>query len=102
MSMDRRQREALDRHITGNYGEDQFKGELGMSMCDRCEELFDAEAITVTPMGWVCPGCREIYLSEQESAAAEGPQQLEFDFGGDPLDDPRRGQAAGLNRSGKL
>lgn len=25
--MDRREREALDRHITGNYGEDQFKDE---------------------------------------------------------------------------
>jgi hypothetical protein len=25
--MDRRDRESLDRHITGNYGEDQFKGE---------------------------------------------------------------------------
>jgi hypothetical protein len=25
--MDSRERAALDRHITGNYGEDQFKGE---------------------------------------------------------------------------
>lgn len=25
--MDRQQREALDRHITGNYGEDQFRGQ---------------------------------------------------------------------------
>lgn len=27
MSMNQRERDALDRHITGNYGEDQFKGE---------------------------------------------------------------------------
>ena len=26
MPLDRREREALDRHITGNYGEDQFRG----------------------------------------------------------------------------
>lgn len=26
--MDRREREALDRHITGNYGEDQFRDEI--------------------------------------------------------------------------
>jgi len=26
MSMSQREKEALDRHITGNYGEDQFKG----------------------------------------------------------------------------
>ena len=25
--LDRRQKEALDRHITGNYGENQFKDE---------------------------------------------------------------------------
>lgn len=30
MVMDRRQREALDRHITGDYGEAQFKGEDDM------------------------------------------------------------------------
>jgi len=26
--MDKRMRESLDRHITGNYGEDQFQGEM--------------------------------------------------------------------------
>jgi len=25
--LDRKQKEDLDRHITGNYGEDRFKGE---------------------------------------------------------------------------
>ena len=25
--MERRERQALDRYITGNYGEDQFKGD---------------------------------------------------------------------------
>jgi hypothetical protein len=39
LMMDRHQREALDRHITGNYGEDQFKG-LGddeEDVSDQCQ-----------------------------------------------------------------
>lgn len=30
-------REALDRHITGNYGEDQFKNDSDMDPCINCE-----------------------------------------------------------------
>lgn len=36
--MDRHEREELDRHITGNYGEDQFKDEPG----DEVEPPMDA------------------------------------------------------------
>ena len=34
--MDKRMRESLDRHITGNYGEDQFQGEMEDE--EYCEE----------------------------------------------------------------
>ena len=34
--MDQRQKEALDRHITGNYGEDQF-----VSCCPACGDPID-------------------------------------------------------------
>lgn len=37
--MNRREREALDRHITGNYGEDQFRG---MEESMNREEALDA------------------------------------------------------------
>lgn len=47
--MERREREALDRHITGNYGEDQFKGEA------------EAEALAEkvgNSFGFLCPKCK--------------------------------------------
>jgi len=90
--MNRHEREALDRHITGNYGEDQFKGEREMATCDRCGEHYPEQDIMVTAVGWVCPTCREIYLSEVDSHTPPEGVQLEFQFEGDPLDDPRRGQ----------
>ena len=37
MAMDRRMKEALDRHITGNYGEDQFKHEARLKTCGWCK-----------------------------------------------------------------
>ena len=39
--MDKRMSEALDRHITGNYGEDQFRGISPQCLdydCDHCED----------------------------------------------------------------
>lgn len=45
--MDRRQRDALDRHITGNYGEDQF--------------MFSGdEESTMTEVDLRCPVCLEL------------------------------------------
>jgi len=34
--MNQRERDALDRHITGNYGEDQFAEQPGMCIWDDC------------------------------------------------------------------
>ncbi len=39
--MDRKMSEALDRNITGNYGEDQFRGISPQCLdddCDHCED----------------------------------------------------------------
>jgi hypothetical protein len=41
--MDARQRADLDRHITGNYGEDQFKYTEAPGLCDSCYEFYEAE-----------------------------------------------------------
>jgi hypothetical protein len=36
--MNQRERAALDRHITGNYGEDQLRREPGMCIWDDCDQ----------------------------------------------------------------
>jgi hypothetical protein len=36
MSMNQRERDALDRHITGNYGEDQLREQPGMCIWEDC------------------------------------------------------------------
>ena len=46
--MDSRMRNELDRHITGNYGEDRFKGQEPEE-CQLCEALCDEDD--------VCPKC---------------------------------------------
>lgn len=38
--MNQRERDSLDRHITGNYGADQFKDE-GEVECPFCDEMVD-------------------------------------------------------------
>lgn len=53
--MDRRQRQELDRHITGNYGEDQMrtyedyvgsdKEEEAPVLCEACTSFFEEEGI---------------------------------------------------------
>ena len=35
--MNQRERDALDRHITGNYGEDQFADYDNLHSCPHCE-----------------------------------------------------------------
>lgn len=37
--MNRRDAEALDRHITGNYGEDQLKGDITEYLIERLAEI---------------------------------------------------------------
>lgn len=46
--MDRRERDALDRHITGNYGEDQFAG-LEEEFCDAHAYVRDDETTIGDP-----------------------------------------------------
>jgi transcription elongation factor Elf1 len=57
---------ALDRHITGNYGEDQLK-DYEIWMCPRCErleEVYTEEYIEIgTPM---CTECGEPIEMEQQ------------------------------------
>ena len=45
--LDSRQRNELDRHITGNYGEDRFKG--GGENCQLCDDPCDEDD--------TCPNC---------------------------------------------
>jgi hypothetical protein len=57
-SMDKKFSNALDRHITGNYGEDQYKG------MPKEEDIIG----TLTGRGWKCECC-------------EGPEDgIYFDF----------------------
>lgn len=50
--MNSRERQALDRYITGNYGEDQFKDERDPGLCpediEYFEEDFDVENVKVS------------------------------------------------------
>ena len=46
----------LDRHITGNYGEDQFEG---MIFCENCDEEFDEYA-------GCCPECGAVVWEPPE------------------------------------
>ena len=46
-NMDSRMRQALDRYITGNWGEDQFRDDApeGMSTCEVCGEAVHNDQI---------------------------------------------------------
>jgi len=61
--MDSHQRNALDRHITGNYGEDQFSGG---PVCASCGDLLGEE-----PQD--CPNGGKCMWSETDCCADEGP-----------------------------
>ena len=39
----------LDRHITGNYGEDQFKGLHSCPECDETGEVVKGECLCAAP-----------------------------------------------------
>jgi hypothetical protein len=58
--MDRQLGAALDRHITGNYGEDQYKYS---EICDECEHA-DEEDCGKDPMTCTCEA-KDNYLAEQ-------------------------------------
>lgn len=49
--MDRRMAESLDRHITGNYGEDQFSGVEPHKCTEACKKklVYQGEGV------WTCP-----------------------------------------------
>lgn len=51
MTMDNRMRASLDRYITGNYGEDQLRGE-----CE-CETPLDG----LIQHKWKCPKCGTLW-----------------------------------------
>lgn len=54
--MDRFQRESLDRYITGNYGEDQFRGEFCLCGHAEDEHLDNGTCDAVDPLtGYACP-----------------------------------------------
>ena len=49
--MNRRERQELDRHITGNYGEDQMKDEIDYDdLLAQCDELLAALVKCVSEM----------------------------------------------------
>lgn len=52
--MNKRQKEALDRHITGNYGEDQFTQTPHMKTCQRCKYVWEYGGKLMKP---TCPSC---------------------------------------------
>jgi len=65
--MDRREANALDRHITGNYGEDQFPEER--ELCDDAHDLvfignepldYD-DPDSPTQSVYTCRGCGDLY-----------------------------------------
>lgn len=47
--MDQHMRNALDRHITGNYGEDQFRDEEPAPRCGNCGGWLRAKADKTVP-----------------------------------------------------
>ena len=59
---------ALDRHITGNYGEDQFQGSIECSECEGSGQVSDTEG---------CPRC-------------SGEGRIDEEHLMDPGDDPDR------------
>jgi hypothetical protein len=60
-NMDARMRESLDRHITGNYGEDQFRGYDHDSLDEHTE-------VTPTQVNgwssWYCQVCQQYCASD--------------------------------------
>jgi len=74
MIMDRHTRESLDRYITGNYGEDQFRNreefdEFGKCKVEDCESpAHDEDGLCYDHMegyAFQCAGCGDWYDTEE-------------------------------------
>lgn len=71
--MDRRMREALDRHITGNYGEDQFKHDDEQLIREVMESEPEASAGKCLPcVRFDYEKCVFVFLDEEASDDQKG------------------------------
>jgi hypothetical protein len=65
--MNQRERDSLDRYITGNYGADQFKDDSGENEC-----LFCGEEMDIDDEHWCAEGREEADIRRSEERHDEG------------------------------
>lgn len=78
--MDGRMAADLDRHITGNYGEDQLAGEDRCPACGNVVEDFDEdEGAAECTCGWVGQMSELVDESEARQRAMEDRAERDYD-----------------------
>ena len=91
---------ALDRHITGNYGEDQFKGLIECSKCEGSGEVIVDACMCPVPLrsdccGRPCSPCGGTgYIEEDEMDSGDDPDRK--------YDEERDRKMLGIDRPDEL